>query len=124
MDISSMPWPKDYFDMQLGQNVKYPEPTTTATPSIASVSLMLTASSPSLMLTTSSILTEDNSGFIGYLSSTESEFSEPEKSRLGDDESSSGQDRFNEVDEVVVRFKAQARGPEFVNEAFEARLCL
>ena len=112
MDISSMPWPKDYFDMQLGQNVKYPEPTTTATPSIASVSLMLTASS---------ILTEDNSGFIGYLSSTESEFSEPEKSRLGDDESSSGQDRFNEVDEVVVRFKAQARGPEFVNEAFEAR---
>ena len=61
---------------------------------------------------------EDISGFIGCLSSTDSDPDErlPEPD---DDESSAGQDRFNEVNEIVVRFKPQSRGPEFVNEAFE-----
>ena len=63
-------------------------------------------------------MSEDISGFTGCLSSTESNFSD-ENFQTDDDDSSAGQDGFNEVDEVVVRFKAKARGPDFVNEAFE-----
>jgi len=63
-------------------------------------------------------MSEDISGFTGCLSSSDSLVSE-KNLQTDDDESSAGQDGFNEVGEVVVRFKAQPRGADFVNEAFE-----
>ena len=63
-------------------------------------------------------MSEDISGFTGCLSSSDSLVSE-KYLQTDDDESSAGQDGFNEVGEVVVRFKAQPRGADFVNEAFE-----